>query len=297
MTSTGPESTKKPTLFSNVFGTSIAAISKLLMFQPIDTASTNAMLGQENFSHFKQELRSASWRKRARMLYKGGMVELLKKGPSNAFRYPVQSASQDYLNNEHGERFAELFGDHANTASAAATGGFTAAVEPFVFHPFDTLQIQQQIHQRPFGETFRSLSFSQFYRGVFVTSLFRNLPSGLMLFGGSSAVNRLMDNEDKHNHAIDLGAKSVAGFASVAISQPGDVLKVQMQANQWGFKEALSHIPIKQLFTNGSMFRLVGGGFKMGFGFFLAEKAMEISASIFGKDDQDAPPAKKVRPM
>lgn len=297
MASEGPEPSKKPTFFSNMIGTSVAAMSKLLIFQPTDTISTNAMLGEHNLSRFRQELRYASWSKRFKMLYKGGWVELLKKWPSNAYRYPVQSAAQDYLNNEHGERLIEYFGENANVASAAASGGLSAITEPFVFQPFDTLQIHQQIYQKPFFETFRSLSFTQFYRGVFVTSFLRNLPSGVMLFGGSTAVNRLMDNEDKHNRAVDLGAKSAAGFASIALSQPGDVIKVHMQANQWGFMQTLKNIPVKQFFTNGSMLRLAGGGFKMGFGFFLAEKAMNISARFFGSDDQDAPELKKARRM
>lgn len=295
MAQSGPEP-KKANFFSNLVGTSIAALSKLTLFQPIDTVATNAMLGKKNFNQFSEKLKTAKPTSKIRMLYQGAGIELLKKWPSNAYRYPVQSATQEYLDNEHGEQFIKMFGDNHHVASSALSGGTTAVVEPFLFQPLDTAQIYQQAHQKSLFETLHGLKFTQLYRGVWVTSLLRNLPSGLMLFGGSSALNKAMDNEDKHNHLVDLGAKSIAGLSSVACSQPGDVLKVQMQANQWSFTEAVKNVPVKQFFTNGSLYRFVGGGLKMGFGFFLAEKAMKVSANILGTDDSNDYSAKPKQP-
>ncbi len=295
MAQAGPESKKEATLFSDILGTTIAAFAKLTLFQPIDTVTTNAMMGSENLKHFKDELKKAPVKDKLRKLYKGGWVELLKKGPSNAYRYPTQSAMAQYLQNHYGEKFVEMFGDYSDTAVDAASGGATAFVEPFLFQGFDTVQIQQQIYQKTMLQTYRGLTLSQMYRGVFVTSLFRNLPSGLILFGGSNAFNKAMNNEKGENAYIDLAAKTVAGLGSVAASQPADVLKTQMQANQWSFSQAVRNVTARQLLTNGSAYRFFGVGIRIGVGFFLAKKAMETTAYYFGKEEPCAGPSEKIR--
>lgn len=286
MTSPGPinPSSKKPTLFSNIIGTSAAAVGKLLLFQPIDTVATNAMMGKSTFSQFSSTLANASLFSKAHMLYKGWAVEFFKKWPSNSFRFTVQHATEDYIDRHHHDTMYERFGSHAHIASASASGGMTGLLEPYFMQPIDTVQVHQQVYQRPLMDTVRSLSFRDLYRGVGVTSVLRNLPAGITLFGGSEWLNRLMGNEDKHSNTLNIAAKTGAGFGSIAVSQPGDVLKVQMQANRWSLWQALEHVSIKQLFTNGSQFRMMGG-IKAGVGFFLAEKAMEWSGRLFGKEE------------
>lgn len=286
MSTSGPEpQSKKATAASDMIGTLIASFAKLSLFQPADTLATNAMAGKEKLSQFTQDLANTNWIGKIRMFYSGASIELMKKIPSNSYRYPAQRATNNYIDQHYHDRFCELFGEHADAAKASVAGGLSAIFEPFITQPLDTIMVNQQVHHMPLLQTIRTLSFRDCYRAAPVTGLFRNMPAGVTLFGGAEGFNHLFGNDDKHSNSLNVAAKTGAGFASVLASQPGDVLKVKMQTNQWTFSEAVRNIPVKQLFTNGAKFRLVGG-FKAGMGYFIAEKAMEISAELFGKEQR-----------
>jgi hypothetical protein len=294
MSTSGPNpQSKKATPTSDMIGTLAASFAKLSIFQPADTVATNAMAGKEKFSQFaqdlsEQDLSEANWTGKIRMLYSGASVELMKKIPSNSYRYPAQRAANKYMDQHYHDKFCEFFGDHANAAQAGIAGGAAAMFEPVITQPLDTIMVNQQIHHMPILQTMRTLTFRDFYRAAFETGIFRNLPAGVTLFWGSEELNHRLGNDDKHSNSLNIAAKTGAGFSSALASQPGDVLKVNMQTNKWTFTQAIQNIPVKQFFTNGAKFRLIGG-FKAGVGFFLAEKAMDISAEIFGKERGNKP--------
>ncbi|MGE3317801.1 MAG: hypothetical protein AB7I18_00785 [Candidatus Berkiella sp.] len=283
MATLGPHpQSREATPTSDMIGTLIASFAKLSLFQPADTIATNAVAGKECATQFANDFSKANWFGKFRMLYSGASVEMLKKVPSNSYRYPAQRAASNYLAEHYHHRFQELFGDHADAAQASVAGGVSATFEPLITQPLDTIAVHQQIHHRPILETIKTLTFRDCYRAAPVTGLLRNLPAGVALFGGSQWFNHLLGNDDNQSNGLNFAAKMGGGFASVVASQPGDVLKVNMQTHHWSLKETIQHIPVKQFFTNGAKFRLIGG-FKAGVGFFLAEKAMNFSAELFGK--------------
>ncbi|MCS5711042.1 hypothetical protein [Candidatus Berkiella aquae] len=275
---------KKATTTSDMIGTFAAAFAKLTLSQPPDVVATNASLGKDKFLKFKTELSEAKWLQKVRILYSGSIVELMKKLPSNSYRYPMQRATQSYFNEHYQQRLCELFGEHADVASASLSGGVTAIFEPCITHPLDTVVINQQVHRLSIAQTFRALSLRDYYRGAAVTGLVRNLPAGVTLFGGAAWFNQMLDNQDKQSNQKNIAAKIGAGFLSTLASQPGDVLKANMQTHRWTFVQTVKNVPFKQLFTNGANFRLVSGGLKAGVSYLLVEKAMEISAQFFGEE-------------
>lgn len=296
MSTSGPNVTsKKPTPTSDVIGTLIAAFSKLTLFQPIDTLAANAMSGKDNLTQFRSHFSAANWRGKLRLAYSGASVEILKKLPSNGYRYPAQRIAQNYIEDSYHDKFVKLFAEHAEVAQASIAGGVSAIFEPCITQPFDAVVIHKQVYHTPILQTLRTLTIRDYYRAMGVTGVVRNLPAGVTLFGGSAYLDYLFNNEDKHSNGLNIAAKTGAGFVSVAVSQPGDVLKVQMQTNRWTLLQAMQKVSLRQLFTNGSTFRLMGG-FKAGLGFFMAEKAMEASAQFFGKEvpQNEKKPSKKV---
>lgn len=281
----GPVSHKnKATPTSDMIGSLIAAFTKLAIFQPLDTVASNALLGKGKLSTFKTELSEATWLKKVRMLYSGSTVELIKKLPSNSYRYPMQRAVQSYIEKHYQDRLCEFFGDHTDVANASLSGGATALFEPCLTQPLDAVVLNQQVYRLSIAQTLRSLSLRDYYRGAMVTGFVRNLPAGVTLFGGAAWCNQMMNNKDKQSTEKNIIAKMAAGFASTLVSQPGDVLKANMQTHRWTFVQTLKNVPFKQLFTNGANFRLVSGGLKAGVSYLLVEEAMEISARWFGDE-------------
>ncbi len=287
MTSSGPKTrSNKANLATDMIGSLIASFAKLSIFQPADTVATNAVAGKEKFSLFRQELSNTNWIGKIRLFYSGAAIELMKKVPSNSYRYPAQRAANDYIDAHYHEKLHEYFAENTEAAQASIAGGVSAVFEPFITQPLDTIVVNQQIHHMPIFETIRTMTYRDCYRAALETGVFRNLPAGVTLFGGAQWCNHQLGNDDKHSNTLDIASKTAGGLASALSSQPGEVLKVQMQTNKWTFWQAVHNIPIRQFFTNGAKFRLMSGGLKAGLGLLIAEKAMDFSAELFSKEQR-----------
>jgi hypothetical protein len=260
---------------SNMAGSIVMTGVEQALLHPLDTIAKANMAQSRTFSFNNMK-----------GLYDGFAIGLLKKcymrgaykWPANAF-FNVQVASQygDSFNDRFGPKYGKLA---VTTCAAVATGLF----EPLFVHPVDTLQVRLQAK----GSTektalsfknIRELGVSGLYRGALLTGVLRNVPGCLGLFSGSHIVNSALDNDDRSSITKNLFAKWCGALASILLSQPGDVVKTNMQVHGLNFMSACKAVPLKEMMTRGLTARL-GLSVKVGLGFFMAEAGMDLAGGL-----------------
>lgn len=289
------QSQKQHTPFSKFFGAASGALGEQLIFHPVDTVAKNGMTHKQGALPWLRTLVAERGVAGSfSQLYGGLGVALFKKGPMRIYKYTVQDALNDSLKAKYGVMAFNHFGIYGSVLIQCAAGGATGLIEPIFFHPIDTVQIRKQVLKEAVSwENARALGVQGVYRGALFTALARNVPGSFGLFGGSALANEVMNNsyENKdRSQLLNLAAKWFGALTSLVLSQPGDVIKTNMQVKQVPLKAAFEGITVKQLFTGGLVPRLFMS-FKVGVGFFLIEEAMNYSRVLFGKDCEEPPVA------
>lgn len=270
---------------SNLFGSVLMTGVEQGLLHPIDTGAKRLMAGKPlQFGFNLASVRNA---------YDGFAVGLAKKAwvrgvykwPFNAFCFEaISTKCGPSLTSDYGPKKAKLI----ITSGAAVLTGMG---EPLLAHPMDTWQIRLQALGRTPQTTLtvanvRALGITGLYNGALFTGVFRNIPGCLGLFTGSALANSAFDNDDHANPAINLGAKFFGGFLSIVASQPGDVLKTNMQTHGYSLSESLGRLDIKAILTRGLLFRTAIAA-KIGIGYFMAEWAMNQSGALINGYEED----------
>jgi hypothetical protein len=269
--------------FSNMVGATGMTLVEQAALHPIDTLAKAQMANSRTFGFSNiKGLYDGFWLAAAKKAYMRGCY----KWPANV--YFNRTISQTYgasLEGAYGVKGAKLA---VTTAAAAATGLF----EPVFVHPIDTLQVRMQAmgKTKQTGinvDNIRALGFSGLYRGALLTGVLRNVPGCIGLFSGSHLVNSALDNDNRSSITKDLFAKWCGAVASIVCSQPGDVVKTNMQVHGMNFSAACKSVPIVDMMTRGLAPRL-GLSVKVGAGFLLAEKGMQWAGGALNGYEESA---------
>lgn len=285
------QSSKQHTPFSKMFGAVTGAIGEQVIFHPIDTAGKSLMTQTQGlFPWLRQLLTERGPIGVTKQLYGGLGVALVKKPPMRWYKYGVQDTLNETMTSQYQEAAKLIFGPYFKVVIQCAAGATTGLFEPVFFQGIDTAQIRKQVLKEKITlENAQKLGFKGLYRGALFTGLARNVPGSIGLFGGSAYANHLMSNDNYQSQdrskLLNLGAKWFGALTSLILSQPGDVIKTNMQVKQVPLKEAFQGVTAKQLFTGGLGPRLFMS-FKVGVGFFLIEECMNYSRILFGKDSE-----------
>lgn len=272
------------TAFSKFFGTAMGAFGEQSILHPVDTVAKTAMAKKIPVLPWLRDLVTQQGPVgTVQQLYRAFWLGYGKKAPLRIYKYGFQDELAARLKFMYGEEATAQFGTYGHIMIQTASGGVTGALEPLFFQSIDTLQVRKQVLGEPISiENAKKLGIRGLYKGALVTGLGRNTLGSAGLFGGSEYANHLLDNRDHRSDAKNLAAKWAGAFMSLLFSQPGDMVKTTMQIEQISFFPALNRISWKQMFTNGLGPRLVMSG-KVGIGFLLIEKSMEVAKQWFGE--------------
>lgn len=296
----GPEksdqSQRQHTPFSKFFGAVVGATGEQLIFHPVDTTAKALMAQKQGLLPWMKVLLAERGVMGGVMqLYNGLGLALIKKPPMRWYKYGVQDEINAQMTTHYQEAAKQHFGLYSKVVMQCFAGGVTGIIEPWFFQPIDTLQIRKQVLKEQVTKAnAQALGLKGLYRGALFTGFGRNLPGSIGLFGGSAFANQVMKNDDyaskDRSQLLNLAAKWFGALTSLVLSQPGDVIKTNMQVKQVPLREAFKDVTVKQLFTGGLGPRLFMS-FKVGVGFFLIEEAMNYSRILFGKDSDAPTPA------
>ncbi len=272
------------TKFSKFFGTALGALGEQVFFHPVDTVAKTSMAKNLNIFPWLSELvRKEGLTGTSTVLYRGFILGYGKKAPLRVYKYGVQDELAERMTLHFGVDAQTHFGDYGHVAIQTGAGAVTGIFEPVFFQWIDTLQVRKQVLGEKISySNATSLGWTGLYRGSLVTGLGRNAPGAAGLFGGSELANHLMDNKDHHSDAKNLLAKWGGAFMSLVFSQPGDVIKTRMQVQQITFTQAIKGISLGEVLTSGLGARLFMSA-KVGAGFLLIEKCMNLSKEWFGE--------------
>lgn len=273
------------TFYSKLIGATFGAIAEQGVFHPVDTAAKTAMANKTKTLPWLRALVAKEGMLSAtKQLYGGFMLGVAKKAPMRSYKYGVQDHLNEVLSKQYGEAANIWFGAYGNVIIQATAGATTGALEPFLlFQLVDTMQVRKQVLKEPITfENAKKLGFRNLSRATIVTGFARNVPGSIGLFGGSELANQLMNNKDHESNGKNLLSKWIGALFSLGFSQPGDVIKTDMQTKLISFGEALNGVTMKQLFSSGLTTRLALSG-KIGFGFLVIEKGMHYSKQLFGE--------------
>lgn len=258
-----------------------ATVTEMSLFHPFDTFVKNSLHSKAKQQKLLEELRARTFTGKINRLYQGFTPALVKKGPQRAQKWIMQDILETYLEKNHRSAFEEQFGrSNAKIFMNAVSGSLTGICEPIFIHPFDTVQIMKQNTGANLSIV-KTLGFRGLYRGALFTAFCRNAPGAGTLFGGSEALNHLMNNDKHTNHSINFFCKVTAAVMSSLVSQPGDVIKTKMQTDQVSLRQALATTTTKEMFTNGIGPRLVFASTKVAFGFFMYEELLKLFERLF----------------
>lgn len=274
------------TAFSKFFGTALGALGEQALFHPIDTVAKTAMAKKQPVLPWLQNLVVQKGAVGSlQQLYRAFTLGYAKKAPLRMYKYGVQDEVAARLKVQYGDSATLQFGPYGHVVVQSVAGALTGIFEPVFFQWIDTLQVRKQVLGEPISfASAQKLGIRGLYQGAIVTGLGRNVLGAPALFGGSELANQLMGNQDHRSDLKNLIAKWFGAFASLVVSQPGDVVKTTMQVEQIGFLTAMRRVSWRQMFTSGLGPRLVMSG-KVGTGFLFIEKSMNLAKEWFGEEE------------
>jgi len=221
---------KKTSVMAKICGSSVAGVSEICLFHPVDTVAKRLM-------NNKTKVRSLL-DVRKTILGEATSIRHLYSGISAGFFYKVSQRTykyggQAFLN----EKFRSELG-MSKLASQSLSGCLIGMGEVFLL-PLDILKIRRQL----FPEKYAKRSFfdimrterTSLYNGTCVTML-RNGLGSTALFGANQITRQyLLGIENRSATVPEICATStVASLSSLFVSSPFDVVKVRVQADPLG---------------------------------------------------------------
>lgn len=229
---------KKTSVMAKICGSSVAGISEICLFHPIDTVAKRLMNNKTKVRSLAEFRQTALSGQSALRLYSGITAGFMYKVSQRTYKY----GGQAYLN----ETFRNKYG-LSKLMSQSLSGCMIGMGEVFLL-PLDILKIRKQL----FPEKYASRSMfdilrsegSSMYNGTCVTML-RNGLGSTALFGANQFTRQyLLGIEDRRATLPEICMTStVASLASLFVSSPFDVVKVRVQADPDGKLRARNVMP------------------------------------------------------
>eukprot|EP00939_MAST-03C_sp_MAST-3C-sp1_P002438 g2438.t1 len=229
---------KKTSVMAKICGSSVAGISEICLFHPIDTVAKRLMNNKTKLRSVAEFRHTVLGGHSALRLYSGLTAGFLYKVSQRTYKY----GGQAYLN----ETFRNNYG-LTKLASQSLSGCLIGMGEVFLL-PLDILKIRKQL----FPEKYASRSMfeimrnegASMYNGTCVTML-RNGLGSTALFGANQLTRQyLLGIEDRRATLPEICLTStVASLASLFVSSPFDVVKVRVQADPDGNLRARNVMP------------------------------------------------------
>lgn len=274
-------------LLPRLVGSGIAGISELSIFHPVDTVAKRLMTSSEQLklSNFDkvvfrvQSNQTLSFFSRLRTLYPGVGFAAGYKICQRSYKFGLQPMVYEAL-----DRSSVGSQIQSKPLKSAIAGSVLGAGEVALL-PLDVLKIKAQTNPQALGG--RSLmqiilaEGSSLYRGAGWTAA-RNIPGSFALFGGNSAVKQALGVEGKATVAQTFLSSMGGAVASLAISQPLDVIKTRIQSQPFDSTEcgvriirSILHNEGAGAFFKGFTPKVVAVGPKLVFSFTIAQQLIQ----------------------
>jgi len=289
---------------ARVAGSAIAGVSELLIFHPVDTVAKRLMMTEKtlivpsNLALTGANLNGAIFREAASVglvakwqsLFPGLGFGAGYKILQRVYKFGGQPYVKEYINRNHGDTFASIFGPKTGKTVAAACAGSIMGVGEIALLPLDVLKIKAQTNPESLAgrgvmQIFREEGMG-LYRGAGWTAA-RNAPGSFALFGGSALMKQLMGvKEGKATWTQDALASVAGATASITVAAPLDVIKTRLQSGT--STESGSTILVNLVKTEGpgAFFRglwpkLLVVGPKLVFSFTVAQQMISVFEKQF----------------
>ncbi|KAM0787225.1 Mitochondrial GTP/GDP carrier protein 1 [Microbotryomycetes sp. NB124-2] len=224
---------------ARVLGSGTAGIAELFLFHPVDTTAKRLMSNKSTTASYNQiifkDFAQASAGRKFVSLFPGLGYAAAYKILQRVYKFGGQPYFNDFLNKNFKSQFNNVFGDKNGKAVMSATAGSLTGIGEIVLLPLDVLKIKRQTNPEAFRERgfLRIVKDEGFglYRGASWTAA-RNAPGSFALFGGSAFTKEYVFGLQDYRSAtwFQNFIASIAGsVASIAISQPLDVIKTRIQ--------------------------------------------------------------------
>ena len=239
--------------YGSILGSSIAGLSEIAIFHPLDTIAKRLMsheskVFKSNFTETHNNIKKIALRDNAPKgwirgipnLYPGLGFAVSYKISQRIYKYSGQHELKKYITNNHKERFDSLFGENNSNVYISAFSGSLIGMGEVVLLPVDALKIKSQTNPETFkGRSLTSILLKEnfsLYNG-WQWTMMRNAPGSFALFGASTFTkSKLFGLEgDAKTSLFQYFICSTAGsVASITVSSPLDVIKTRIQNKDFG---------------------------------------------------------------
>ena len=224
---------KKSSVKAKIVGSTVAGVSEICIFHPIDTVAKRLMNNKIKIQSTEMFKSVALNNSGVSKLYAGISAGFLYKVSQRTYKYGGQSYLNDSLQKNY---------NASKLVSQSLSGCMIGMGEVFLL-PLDILKIRTQL----FPEKYAGRSFinilraegSSMYNGTAVTML-RNGLGSTALFGANQLTKSyLLKGEERQATLGEIVITStVASVSSLLVSSPFDVMKVRVQADPEGVTRA-----------------------------------------------------------
>jgi|UniRef100_A0A7S4LCS1 hypothetical protein len=241
--SAGSTGERKATTLGRIVGPTVAGISELLVFHPVDTvakrlmSNTGQIRGNLNQIIFKKHADASAFVK-WQSLFPGLGFGAAYKITQRVYKFGGQPFVVDLLKKSSSDKF-DTFGSYSNVI-LKATAGSMIGVGEVALLPLDVLKIKAQTNPeslkgRGLISILREEKLSTLYRGAGWTAA-RNAPGSFSLFGGAALAKKGMGLKEgqKATFVQDLIASISGSVASITVAAPMDVVKTRIQNRDFG---------------------------------------------------------------
>jgi hypothetical protein len=217
----------------------LTAASTEQALHPFDTVLRRIQLSRQRH-HTIENIRSAiftgSYNKsvfeKIASLYQGFFLAAQYKFLSRVYRFGGQFYFERHVHEIYGPDIRDMFGDTYPTALVSASvGGSQGLAEVMVLYPIESLKTKRQIgDMRPMRVMFKA-EWPNLYNGC-GAAVARTVPGNFVLFGVHGAILARFGNVDeKKSLAQHVLASMGAAWATIAVTNPMDVIKTRVQAH------------------------------------------------------------------
>ena len=297
----------KQNKFGSIIGSSVAGLSEIAIFHPLDTIAKRLMsheskVFKSNFVDTHRSIQqialkenaSKGWLRGIPNLYPGLGFAVSYKLSQRIYKYAGQHELKNYITKNHKERFDSIFGEKNSNAYISAVSGSLIGMGEVALLPVDVLKIKSQTNPETFkGRSLTSILLKEnfsLYNGWQWTIL-RNAPGSFALFGASTFTknNILGLSEDSKTSLGQYFICSTAGsIASITVSSPMDVIKTRIQNKNFGDNSRSGFNIISSIIKNEGVtgfFRGIGPkllviGPKLTFSFSIAQYLTDLFNNI-----------------
>lgn len=291
-----------------MIGSTIAGISELFLFHPVDTIAKRLMTNESrlvvagsmsstaiNLNHaIFRDAAQANFPTKVGALFPGIGFGAAYKVLQRCYKFGGQPILRDWMKERYGRDFQAQFGPKTGSTLLSACAGSLIGIGEVILLPLDALKIKaqtapEQLKGRGVFEIFAKEGFG-LYRGAGWT-IARNAPGSFALFGGNAAAKSMMGISESQpaTWTQDAVASCLGAIASIAVAQPLDVIKTRVQNRPFHSPESGFSIVAKLISTEGfSAFfkgltpKILVVGPKLVFSFTVAQHTIAYFTNKFG---------------